>query len=84
MAKAKVERFPDWTEAEMQKRIISWMKGRGWKPLPHQLAMWEAVANGESGLLQMPTGAGKTYAAFFGVLPKLGANLNGLLMLYIT
>ncbi|RZA16072.1 MAG: DEAD/DEAH box helicase, partial [Proteobacteria bacterium] len=84
MAKVKVERFPDWTEAEMQKRIITWMKGRGWKPLPHQLAMWDAVAQGESGLLQMPTGAGKTYAAFFGVLPKLGANLNGLLMLYIT
>ncbi len=84
MAKVKVERFPDWTEAEMHKRIITWMKGRGWKPLPHQLAMWDSVAQGESGLLQMPTGAGKTYAAFFGVLPKLGANLNGLLMLYIT
>jgi len=80
----KPDPLPLWTAVDMQKRLKLWMKGRGWKPLPHQLAMWQAIAEGDSGLLQMPTGAGKTYAAFFGLLPHLGQGEDGLLLLYIT
>lgn len=83
-AKAKKEEAPLWAPGDMRKSIIAWMKGRRWKPLPHQLALWDAIDKGESGLLQMPTGAGKTYAAFFGFLPKLGQGENGLQLLYIT
>ena len=80
----KPDPLPLWTAVDMQRRLKLWMKGRGWKPLPHQLAMWQAIAEGDSGLLQMPTGAGKTYAAFFGLLPHLGQGEDGLLLLYIT
>ena len=35
----------------------------GWEPLPYQIDSWEAFLNGESGIIQVPTGCGKTYAA---------------------
>ncbi len=80
----KPEALPVWTPAAMRARVRQWMQGKGWKPLAHQVAMWDAIDQGESGLLQMPTGAGKTYAAFFGLLPHLGQGESGLLLLYIT
>jgi ATP-dependent Lhr-like helicase len=83
-SKAKADPVPSWTADDMRSRLKNWMKGRGWKPLPHQLAMWEAIDKGESGLLQMPTGAGKTYAAFFGLLAHIGKEEPGLQLLYIT
>ena len=33
------------------------------EPLPYQIESWEAFLNGESGIIQVPTGCGKTYAA---------------------
>ncbi|RZA12181.1 MAG: DEAD/DEAH box helicase, partial [Proteobacteria bacterium] len=82
--RSKADPVPSWTVSDMRAKITGWMKARKWKPLPHQLAMWEAIDQGHSGLLQMPTGAGKTYAALFGLLPHLGQEQSGLLLLYIT
>ncbi|MBC7658977.1 MAG: ligase-associated DNA damage response DEXH box helicase [Chitinophagaceae bacterium] len=82
--RSKADLIPVWSVSEMRRKLVDWMKARSWKPLPHQLAMWDSMDRGESGLLQMPTGAGKTYAAFFGLLPHLGTGENGLLLLYIT
>lgn len=45
-----------------------WFTAKGWKPFPFQRAVWRAVAQGESGLLHASTGAGKTYALWFGAL----------------
>ena len=42
-----------------------------WKPLPYQIESWEAFLKGESGIIQVPTGSGKTYAAIMGPLSKL-------------
>ena len=36
---------------------------RGWTPLTFQETVWQAYLNGESGLIQVPTGSGKTFAA---------------------
>ncbi|RYG56273.1 DEAD/DEAH box helicase, partial [bacterium] len=83
-SRSKADPIPSWTPDDMRSRLKAWMKDRGWKPLAHQLAMWEAVDRGESGLLQMPTGAGKTYAAFFGLLAHIGKEEPGLQLLYIT
>ena len=47
---------------------------RGWTPYPYQLAAWEAFARGESGLITVPTGAGKTYAAYGGALAEIAAD----------
>ncbi len=41
---------------------------QGWAPRPHQIAMLQAAAAGESVLLIAPTGGGKTLAGF---LPSL-------------
>ncbi|MDX2132828.1 MAG: ligase-associated DNA damage response DEXH box helicase [Planctomycetota bacterium] len=48
-----------------------WFASRGWTPWPFQRAAWDAHATGRSGLIEVPTGAGKTYAAFGGALAHL-------------
>lgn len=71
-------------------QIRGWFAARGWTPWEFQERAWAAFARGESGLVQVPTGAGKTYAAYMGPLAELidragdeGA-LDGLRVLYIT
>lgn len=44
-------------------RAAAWMVAQGWTVHPFQAEVWAAQAAGESGLLTVPTGAGKTYAA---------------------
>lgn len=46
---------------------------QGWSPFPFQRRAWEAFAEGRSGLISVPTGAGKTYAAFGGPLSLLAS-----------
>lgn len=46
--------------------IEDWFTQQGWAPFPFQMAVWQAYANGESGLIHSPTGTGKTYAAWLG------------------
>jgi ATP-dependent Lhr-like helicase len=48
-----------------------WFAARGWKPFAFQKEVWAAVKRGESGLLHASTGAGKTYALWFGALQHL-------------
>ncbi|MEQ8583181.1 MAG: ligase-associated DNA damage response DEXH box helicase [Marinoscillum sp.] len=40
----------------------SWFKSRGWEPFAFQKETWQAYLSGQSGLLNAPTGSGKTYA----------------------
>lgn len=65
------------------KPILDWFKSKNWKPLPFQTEAWKAIADGQSGLISVPTGAGKTYAAFLGALFDVKPK-NGLQLLYIT
>ena len=48
--------------------ITDWFAMRGWKPFKFQKEMWQAVAQGHSGLLHATTGSGKTYAVWLGIL----------------
>jgi ATP-dependent Lhr-like helicase len=62
-----------------------WFAGRGWAPRPHQLALLEAGARGDSALLVAPTGGGKTLAGFLPSLVDLHARpREGLHTLYIS
>ncbi|GAA4803957.1 ligase-associated DNA damage response DEXH box helicase [Olivibacter ginsenosidimutans] len=50
-----------------------WFKQKHWKPHQFQRETWAAVIDGESGLLNAPTGYGKTYALWFGIVEQLVA-----------
>lgn len=49
----------------------TWLAGRGWRAFAFQQQVWEAVAQGRSGLLHATTGSGKTYAVWLGMLEAL-------------
>ena len=49
-------------------RLRGWMAEQGWQSLEHQERAWQARLEGQDGLISVPTGTGKTYAAFFGAL----------------
>lgn len=73
--------------------IGNWFSKKGWHQFPFQQEMQDAYLGGYSGLLNAPTGSGKTFALF---LPFLVGYINqypdtyqtrtnnGLLMLWIT
>jgi ATP-dependent helicase Lhr and Lhr-like helicase len=49
----------------------SWLDSRGWRPFDFQREVWQAVAQGRSGMLHATTGSGKTYAVWLGMLEEL-------------
>ncbi|XVJ61074.1 MAG: ligase-associated DNA damage response DEXH box helicase [Tepidisphaera sp.] len=51
--------------------VLAWFADRSWRPWAFQREVWERYARGQSGLIQVPTGSGKTYAAYFGALIEL-------------
>lgn len=67
------------------KPVEDFFKNRGWTPFTFQMEAWKAFLRGESGLLHVPTGSGKTYAAVMGPFAKFLHNpKKGLKALYIT
>ena len=51
-----------------------WLERRGWVPFAFQRDVWQAIAEGRSGLLHATTGSGKTYAVWLGILDRLLAD----------
>ena len=51
--------------------VEDWFRRRGWRPLPFQRRCWQAYLAGEDGLIQVPTGSGKTYAAVMGPIAQM-------------
>lgn len=51
-----------------EKNILAWFKKQRWKPHVFQMETWKAMLDGYSGLINAPTGSGKTYSAWFGIL----------------
>ena len=51
--------------------IEAWFAHQGWRPMPFQRQCWQAYLRGESGLIQVPTGSGKTYAAVMGPIAEM-------------
>lgn len=50
------------------KHIISWLKADKKKPFDFQKDTWQYYADGYSGLVNAPTGFGKTYSVFLAVI----------------
>jgi ATP-dependent Lhr-like helicase len=73
---------------------LHWFSQKNWQPFSFQLETWQAILDGRSGLLNAPTGSGKTYAIFIGAalkfirdqgLPgKNAASGPGLQLIWIT
>ncbi|NDC34685.1 MAG: ligase-associated DNA damage response DEXH box helicase [Synechococcaceae bacterium WB9_2_112] len=51
--------------------IEAWFERQGWQPMEFQRRCWAAYLAGDSGLIQVPTGSGKTYAAVMGPIAEL-------------
>lgn len=46
----------------------TWFEGQGWQPFPFQTQTWTAFLQGKNGLLNAPTGSGKTYALWMPIV----------------
>ncbi len=73
----------------MNRYAEDWFAFKGWKPYAFQRQTWAAIADGQSGLLNAPTGYGKTYAIWFGILKAYMSRSKpsaapGLFCLWIT
>jgi len=75
------------------KIILKWFASRNMKPFAFQEEAWEHIINKRSGLVNAPTGCGKTFSVFFGaIIDFINANpddysknkKNGLQLLWVT
>lgn len=71
-----------------ERDVRAWMTTRGWKPFRFQRECWEALADGRHGMLNAPTGSGKTYALFLGAIIRVqgckGERVKGCKVLWVT
>ena len=75
------------------KIVANWLESNSRKPFKFQEQTWQHILNKESGLVNAPTGCGKTYSVFLGAVIQFINNNpttyksqknNGLQMLWIT
>jgi len=73
--------------------INNWLKAKSFKPFLFQEQTWQYIAEGKSGLVNAPTGCGKTFSVFLGALIQFISEHpenfrekkgNGLQLLWIT
>ncbi|XZF12683.1 ligase-associated DNA damage response DEXH box helicase [Chitinophagaceae bacterium MMS25-I14] len=60
----------------MSKLARDWFEFKEWKPHAFQKETWKRIAEGHSGILNAPTGFGKTYAVWFGMLQNFMDSYN--------
>ncbi|SHF88522.1 ligase-associated DNA damage response DEXH box helicase [Flavisolibacter ginsengisoli] len=75
------------------KVIIQWLSAKEYKPFTYQEEAWQHIIDGRSGLVNAPTGTGKTFSVFLGSLIQF-INLhpgnyktkskNGLQLIWVT
>ncbi|RKH65779.1 ligase-associated DNA damage response DEXH box helicase [Corallococcus llansteffanensis] len=83
--KRPAPRAPSPFQGPPMEQLRRWFASKGWTPYAFQEEAWAAYARGESGLIHVPTGAGKTYAAYLGPLADVAErNQKGLQVLYLT
>ncbi len=75
------------------KIVSNWLEAKGFKPFLFQQQAWQHIANSDSGLVNAPTGCGKTYSVFLGSLIAFinehpdnykAQKNNGLQLLWLT
>ncbi|HBH22621.1 MAG TPA: ligase-associated DNA damage response DEXH box helicase [Cytophagales bacterium] len=53
---------------------LNWFRRQGWQAFDFQLKTWRNFLDGQNGLLNAPTGAGKTYALWLACMLELQEN----------
>lgn len=73
--------------------VRDWLATKGFQPFAYQEEAWQHIINGESGLVNAPTGTGKTFSVFLGAVIQfinqhpenyLSKGKNGLQLVWIT
>ena len=60
-----------------------WFKSKGWELYPFQKETWEKYSEGYSGLVNAPTGSGKTYSLFIPAI-LTAASHQGIKLIWVT
>lgn len=66
------------------KKAYQWFASLGYTPATFQEEAWQAYASGQSGLVNAPTGSGKTYALLLPILLQKLPPRPGLVAVWIT
>mgnify|MGYP003325322447 FL=1 len=67
--------------------VEQWFKSQNWEVQAFQKQCWKAYSQGKSGMLHAPTGSGKTYALWGGIVEEMSRSKTlpkGLHALWIT
>jgi ATP-dependent Lhr-like helicase len=73
--------------------IHNWLSTKGYQPFAYQEETWQHILDGKSGLVNAPTGTGKTFSVFLGSLIRFieedplhyqSRSKNGLQLIWIT
>ncbi len=81
------------TDSIGYKTVLRWLQKQDKKPFAFQIESWQHIINNDSGLVNAPTGFGKTYSVFLGAVIQFINNNptdftkkknNGLQLLWIT
>jgi ATP-dependent Lhr-like helicase len=80
---------PERSKVPFGERVQQRFEARQWQPFEFQREVWRDIAAGSSGLLHATTGAGKTWAVWFGAMAAYGdhaprALADPLTVLWIT
>ena len=68
-------------------KVLVWFKKRGWNAQKFQKESWKAYSEGKNGILNAPTGSGKTYAIWGGIIEeslKMKKDKTGIQAIWIT
>ena len=68
-------------------KVLKWFKKRGWNAQKFQKECWKAYSEGKNGILHAPTGSGKTYAIWGGIIEeslKMKKHKIGIQIIWIT
>lgn len=67
------------------KAAEAWFQSKSWKVQDFQKEAWKAFLEGKSGLVNAPTGSGKTYSLLLpALLENQGDKINGLQLIWIS
>jgi len=73
--------------------VTSWLTSKGFQPFTYQEQTWQHIINSKSGLVNAPTGTGKTFSVFLGSIIQFinqhsstyqTKSRNGLQLIWIT